>query len=120
MARPVGELSADGQPRPAGDGWDDRVAAAVTDMRVGRPATWAVLAMVAAVGVLTDLAFHASDVGLAAALLLVVTCAGLALSRRVVNRHGLVALGLAAALSVFLGVRPGAGLGGAELVRRRC
>jgi Domain of unknown function (DUF4173) len=121
MARPVGELSADGrrrwdgerwvdQPRPAGDRWGDRVAAAVTDMRVARPATWAVLAVVAVGGVLTDLTLHASDVGLAAALLLVATCAGLALSRRVVNRHGLVALGLAAALSVFLAVRQSAWL----------
>src|SRR5262249_10241346 len=91
MARPVGELSADGrrrgdgerwvrQPQPAGDGWGDRVAAAITDMRLARPATWAVLAVVAVIGVLTDLAFHASDVGLAASLLLIVICAGLVVS----------------------------------------
>lgn len=120
MARPVGELSADGgsggtasagvgQPPPA-DGWGDRVAVAVNDMRIARPATWAVLAVVAIVGVLTDLTFHASDVGLAATLLLVATCVGLVASRRVVNRHGVAALGLAAALSVFLAVRQSAWL----------
>lgn len=121
MARPVGELSADGrwrwdgerwvgQPQPAGDGWSDRVAAAVTDMRVARPATWVVFAVVAVVGVLTDLAFHASDVGLAATLLLVTICAGLVVSRRVGNPHGIAALGLAAALAVFLSARQSAWL----------
>jgi hypothetical protein len=121
MARPVGELSVDGrlrwdgerwvgQPKPAGDGWSDRVAGAVTDMRITRPATWAVLVVTAVVGVCTDLTFRASHVGLAATLLLVATCAGLVVSRRVVSRHGLVALGLAAALAVFLSIRQSAWL----------
>lgn len=120
MVRPVSELSADGggcgtasaavgQPPPADD-WADRVVGVVNDMRIARPATWAVLALVAVVGVLTDLTFRASDVGLAATLLLVATCIGLVASRRVVNGHGVAALGLAAALSVFLAVRQSAWL----------
>ena len=86
------------------------MAAAVTDMRIARPATWPVLVVTVVVGVCTDLAFRASNVGLAATLLLVATCAGLVVSRRVVSRHGLVALGLAAALAVFLSVRHSAWL----------
>lgn len=120
MARPVSGFSADGggdgtasagvgQP-PMADGWGDGVAVVVSDMRIARPATWGVLAVGAIVGVLTDLTFRASDVGLAAALLLVATCVGLVASRRVVNRHGIAALGLAAALSVFLAVRHSAWL----------
>lgn len=89
----------------ARESWGDRVALAANDLRIARPATWAVLAVAVIVGVLTDLTFRASDVGIAATLLLVATCVGLVVSRRVVNRHGVAALGLAAALSVFLTVR---------------
>src|ERR1041385_2024692 len=120
-ARQGGALSPDGhgrwagerwvdQPLPVSLGWGDSVVAAVIDLRTARPATWAVLAVAAVVGVLTDLAFRASDVGLAAALLLVAICAGLVASRRGVNRHGVVALGLAALLAAFLAVRESAWL----------
>jgi hypothetical protein len=94
MADRMSERSV-GLPQSAGDGWADRVAAATTDLRVGRPAMWAVLAMTAVAGVLTDLALRASDVGLASTILLVATCSGLVLTRRVVNRHAVAALGLA-------------------------
>src|ERR1041385_7688810 len=121
MARPVGELSADGrwrwdgerwvgQPKPAGDDWSDRMAAAVTDMRITRPATGAVLVATVVVGACTVLALRASDVGLAATLLLVATCSGLVVSRRLVSRHGLVSLGLAATLAIFLVFRQSAWL----------
>ena len=99
-----------GLPRPAGDGWADRVAAAITDLRVVRPAAWAVVAMTAVAGVLTDLTLRASDVGVASTLLLVATCSGLVVTRRVVNRHAIAALGLAAALAIFLSVRQSAWL----------
>src|SRR5947209_12897457 len=109
MADRMSERSV-GLPRPAGDGWADRVAAAITDLRVVRPAAWAVVAMTAVAGVLTDLTLRASDVGVASTLLLVATCSGLVVTRRVVNRHAIAALGLAAALAIFLSVRQSAWL----------
>jgi two-component system, OmpR family, sensor histidine kinase BaeS len=116
VARQAGELSSDGlwrwdgerwvgQPLPAGGSRGDSVAVAIADLRTARPATWAVLPVAAVVGALTDLALHATSAGLAAALLLVTICAGLVASRRVVNRHGVAALGLAALLGAFLAVR---------------
>ena len=115
MAQQVGELSPDGRWRwdgerwvsaaVAADTWLDRVASKITDLRVGRPAGWSVLPLVMVSGALTDLALRSSRVGVAASLLLISVCAGLVLTRRVVNPHGIAALGLAVLLAACLSLQ---------------
>src|SRR5215467_12954815 len=115
MAQHVGELSPDGRWRwdgerwvsaaAAPDTWIDRVASTITDLRVGRPAGWSVLPMLMVSGALTDLALRSSRVGVAASLLLISVCAGLVLTGRVVNPHGIAALGLAVLLAACLWLR---------------
>ena len=115
MAQEVGELSPDGRWRwdgerwvsaaAAADTWTDRVAGKITDLRVARPAGWSVLPLLMVSGALTDLALRSSHVGVAASLLLTSVCAGLVVTRRVVNPHGVAALGLAILLAACLSLR---------------
>lgn len=114
MAQQVGELSPDGRWRwdgerwvsaAAADTWIGRVAAKITDLRVARPAGWPVLPLLIVSGALTDMALRSSRVGVAASLLLISGCAGLVLTRRVVNPHGIAALGLAVLLAACLWLR---------------
>lgn len=115
MAQQVGELSADGRWRWDGerwvsaaagaDTWIEQVAGKITDLRVARPAGLSVLPLLIVAGALTDMALRSPHVGVAVSLLLISVSAGLVLTRRVVNPHGVAALGLAVLLAACLSLR---------------
>lgn len=115
MAQQVGELSADGRWRwdgerwvsaaAAADTWIEQVAGKITDLRIARPVGFSIFPVLIVSGALTDMALRSSRIGVAASLLLISACAGLVLTRRVVNAHGIAALGLAVLLAACLSLR---------------